>query len=91
VDAGAARALREKGASLLPGGVSGAEGEFRRGDMVEVRLQDNGDTHCIARGISQYSATDIRRISHHHTREIESILGYNYGDNVIHRDDMVLL
>ncbi|MGH8054288.1 MAG: glutamate 5-kinase [Stenotrophomonas sp.] len=91
VDAGAARALREKGASLLPGGVVGAEGEFRRGDMIEVRLFDPEGQQRIARGVSQYSAVDIRRISQHHTREIETILGYNYGDNVIHRDDMVLL
>ncbi len=91
VDAGAARALREKGASLLPGGVLGAEGEFRRGDMVEVRMFDGQGQQCIARGVSQYSALDIRRISQHHTREIESILGYNYGGNVVHRDDMVLL
>ncbi|MGE8287678.1 MAG: glutamate 5-kinase [Stenotrophomonas sp.] len=91
IDAGAARALREKGASLLPGGVLGAEGEFRRGDMVEVRLFDAQGQQKVARGVSQYSAVDIRRISQHHTREIESILGYNYGDNVVHRDDMVVL
>lgn len=91
VDAGAARALREKGASLLPGGVVGAEGEFRRGDMVEVRLFQADGQQRVARGVSQYSAVDIRRISQHHTREIESILGYNYGDNVVHRDDMVVL
>ncbi|WP_313317631.1 glutamate 5-kinase [Stenotrophomonas sp.] len=91
IDAGAARALRDNGASLLPGGVVGAEGEFRRGDMVEVRLFDAQGQQQIARGVSQYSAVDIRRISQHHTREIESILGYNYGDNVVHRDDLVLL
>ncbi|WP_312369148.1 glutamate 5-kinase [Stenotrophomonas sp.] len=91
IDAGAARALRDKGASLLPGGVVGAEGEFRRGDMVEVRLFDAQGQQRVARGVSQYSAVDIRRISQHHTREIESILGYNYGDNVVHRDDLVLL
>ncbi|WP_303746772.1 glutamate 5-kinase [Stenotrophomonas pigmentata] len=91
VDAGAARALRDKGASLLPGGVVGAEGEFRRGDMVEVRLFDPQRQQRVARGVSQYSAVDIRRISQHHTSEIESILGYNYGDNVVHRDDLVLL
>ena len=91
IDAGAARALRDKGASLLPGGVVGAEGEFRRGDMVEVRLFDPQGQQCVARGVSQYSALDIRRISQHHTSEIESILGYNYGDNVVHRDDLVLL
>jgi len=91
IDAGAARALREKGASLLPGGVTGAEGEFRRGDMIEVRVDGEGGPQCVARGISQYSAVDVRRIGRRHTREIERILGYTYGDNVIHRDDLVLL
>lgn len=91
IDAGAARALREKGASLLPGGVTGAEGEFRRGDMVEVRVDGEGGMQCVARGISQYSAVDVRRIGRRHTREIETLLGYTYGDNVIHRDDLVLL
>ena len=90
VDAGAAGAVRERGASLLPGGVVGAEGDFRRGDMVEVRLREGGD-HCIARGVSQYSAIDIRRIARRHSREIEAILGYSYGENVVHRDDLVVL
>jgi len=90
VDAGAAGAVRERGASLLPGGVVGAEGDFRRGDMVEVRLREGGDD-CIARGVSQYSAIDIRRIARRHSREIEVILGYSYGENVVHRDDLVVL
>ena len=84
--------MSEKGASLLPGGVTGAEGDFRRGDMVEVRLRDEqGNERGIARGVSQYSAVDIRRIARSHSRDIEGILGYNYGENVIHRDDLVLL
>lgn len=91
VDAGAARAMAEKGASLLPGGVIAAEGDFRRGDMVEVRLRDENGDRSIARGVSQYSAVDIRRIARRHSRDIESVLGYNYGENVIHRDDLVLL
>ena len=91
VDAGAAEALAGKGASLLPGGVVGAEGEFRRGDMVEVLLRGEGGAQRIARGISQYSAVDVRRIARRHSRDIESILGYNYGGNVIHRDDLVLM
>ena len=90
VDAGAARAMGEKGASLLPGGVLTAEGDFRRGDMIEVRLRDDTGDRVIARGVSQYSALDIRRIARSHSRDIESILGYNYGENVIHRDDMVM-
>ncbi len=91
VDAGAARALGEKGASLLPGGVVAAEGDFRRGDMVEVRLRDEHGERGIARGVSQYSAVDVRRIARQHSRQIESILGYNYGENVIHRDDLVMV
>jgi glutamate 5-kinase len=91
IDAGAARALVEKGASLLPGGVIAAEGDFRRGDMVQIRLHDARGAERLAQGISQYSAMDVRRIAGRHSRDIESLLGYNYGENVIHRDDLVLL
>lgn len=91
IDAGAAQALSGKGASLLPGGVAGAEGDFRRGDMVELILRDEAGDRRVARGISQYSAVDVRRIARRHSREIESILGYDYGGNVVHRDDLVLL
>src|SRR5690606_41087892 len=90
VDAGAAAALAGKGASLLPGGVRTAEGEFRRGDLVEVLLRDEHGTRRIARGVSQYAAGDIRRIAGRHTNDIQSVLGYNYGGNIVHRDDMVL-
>ncbi|CAG2090647.1 glutamate 5-kinase [Xanthomonas euroxanthea] len=91
IDAGAAAALTDKGASLLPGGVAGAHGDFRRGDMVEIRLRDAAGERCLARGVSQYSAVDIRRIARRHSREIDSVLGYSYGENVVHRDDLVLL
>ncbi len=91
VDAGAARALAENGASLLPGGVSGAEGDFRRGDMIEVVLRDAAGEQRIARGVTQYSAVDVRRIARHHSRDIDGLLGYNYGENVIHRDDLVVI
>ncbi|MCC5065980.1 glutamate 5-kinase [Xanthomonas campestris] len=91
IDAGAALALTDKGASLLPGGVAGAEGDFRRGDMVEIHLRDSTGSRCLARGVSQYSAVDVRRIARRHSREIEPVLGYSYGENVVHRDDLVLL
>ena len=91
VDQGAAAALRDKGASLLPGGVTAAEGDFRRGDMVQVRLRTDSGEVILARGVSQYSASDIRRVAGRHSRDIESVLGYNYGGNVIHRDDLVLI
>ncbi len=91
VDEGAANALVEKGASLLPGGVLTAEGEFRRGDMVEVLLRGEEGNTRVARGVSQYSAADIRRIARRHSREIEAVLGYSYGGTVIHRDDLMLV
>jgi len=90
IDAGAVQAMRGSGASLLPGGVVEAEGGFRRGDMVEIRCREQGDV-LIARGITQYAANDIRRIAGHHSRDIEGVLGYNYGGNVVHRDDLVLV
>ncbi len=91
VDAGAATALVEKGASLLPIGVSGARGEFRRGDLVSILRADAPDAAPIARGVTQYSAADIRRIARRRSQEIEATLGYNYGDMIIHRDDLSLL
>jgi glutamate 5-kinase len=86
VDAGAARALGA-GKSLLPGGVTGADGEFARGDIVDVVGADG--TPC-ARGLTQYNAAEVRRLAGRHTRDIESILGFSYGDTVVHRDDLVV-
>ena len=88
VDAGAACAVVEKGASLLPGGVVEVVGDFARGDIIEIRHATGQGSHPIAHGIVQYSARDIRRIARHHSREIESLLGYNYGGTVVHRDDL---
>ncbi len=90
IDAGAAVALIDKGASLLPIGVADAQGEFRRGDLVEVVCIDGACTRGVARGVTQYSAADIRRIARRRSQEIESILGYNYGDTIVHRDDLSL-
>lgn len=91
IDDGAADALVEKGASLLPGGILAVRGDFRRGDMVEVLRRDGDREARVARGVVQYSADDMRRILRRHSREIDAILGYNYGENVIHRDDMALI
>ncbi len=90
IDAGAATALVDKGASLLPIGVTDAQGEFRRGDLVELVRIDGERTQRIARGVTQYSAADIRRIARRQSHEIESILGYNYGETIVHRDDLSL-
>ena len=91
VDSGAANAMVEKGASLLPGGVLAAEGQFRRGDLVTIALLDGDAREPIARGVTQYSADDIRRLARRHSRDIEATLGYTYGETVVHRDDLVLV
>ncbi len=88
VDAGAAAALRTRGASLLPGGVRAAEGAFRRGDVVEVA---EAGARPLARGLAQYGSDEVRRIAGRRSGEIESVLGFRYGEAVIHRDDLVLL
>lgn len=90
IDAGAAVALNDKGASLLPIGVAAAQGEFRRGDLVEVVCIDGDRTRSVARGVTQYSAADIRRIAGRRSQDIEIVLGYNYGDTIVHRDDLSL-
>ncbi|UPG88756.1 glutamate 5-kinase [Luteibacter aegosomaticola] len=87
VDSGALDALRRRGASLLPGGVGDATGEFARGDVIEIAA----DGVPFARGIAQYAATDVRRIARRHTRDIEAVLGYSYGETIVHRDDLVVL
>ncbi|MBO9662734.1 glutamate 5-kinase [Dokdonella sp.] len=88
VDAGAVRAVLG-GASLLPGGIVGVDGEFARGDLVEVVAPDGDGARVVARGLCQYAAGEVRRLAGRHTREIESILGFSYGDTVIRRDDLV--
>ncbi len=86
IDAGAARALAD-GRSLLPAGVTGVEGSFRRGDPIAVK---DGDGRVLARGLSAYDSDDADRIRGHKSREIEAILGYRGRDEMIHRDDLVL-
>jgi glutamate 5-kinase len=87
VDAGAARALR-KGGSLLPVGVTGVTGEFDCGDTVKVVNPSGGEIAC---GLANYSAEDLVRISGKRSNEIETILGSDYADEVIHRNNLVLL
>jgi len=87
VDPGAARALN-KGGSLLPVGISAVRGDFERGDTVRV-CDDAGAE--IARGLVNYRAEDLKRIRGRQSAEIEAILGFFYGDEVIHRNNMVLL
>jgi len=86
-DEGAARAL-QRGGSLLPVGVTAIEGAFERGDTIQVF---NAIGREVARGIVNYEAADLARICGHQSSEIETLLGYTYGAEVIHRNNLVLL
>jgi glutamate 5-kinase len=87
VDDGALSALMA-GKSLLPAGIVDIEGRFGRGDLLVIKDR-NGRT--VARGLSAYDDSDARRIAGHKSREIEPLLGYRGRDEMIHRDDLVLL
>ena len=88
VDAGAARALRQHGNSLLPVGITSVEGEFERGDSVFVKEKDGPE---LARGITRYSSADLKRIRGCQSHEISQRLGYGYGPVALHRNDLILL
>jgi glutamate 5-kinase len=87
IDKGALKALRD-GKSLLPAGVTAARGRFERGDTVSIVGEDGAE---VARGIIGYSDVDAARIMGRKSSEIEGILGFRGRDEIIHRDDLVIL
>jgi glutamate 5-kinase len=88
VDDGAVEALMHKGRSLLPSGLKNVHGSFGVGECV--RCLDAGGRE-FARGLVNYSAQELERIKGLHTSKIEKILGYKAYDEIIHRDDLVLV
>jgi glutamate 5-kinase len=88
VDDGAKKAIVQKGKSLLPSGVVKIKGSFDRGDLVTC-LGPRGKE--FARGLVNYSATELEKIKGQRSDQIESILGYKYSDEVIHRNDLAVL
>jgi len=88
LDTGATHALLGGGKSLLPIGVVAVSGEFERGEVVAIRAHQGGE---IARGLSNYTANEARRIMRKPSSEIESILGFVDEDELVHRDNLVLL
>jgi glutamate 5-kinase len=87
IDAGALRALLD-GKSLLPAGVIRALGRFDRGDTVSVLAPEGAE---VARGLTAYSDADAARIMGRRSAEIENLLGFRGRDEMIHRDDLVIL
>ncbi|NJD56483.1 MAG: glutamate 5-kinase [Nitrospirae bacterium] len=88
IDDGAVKALRESGKSLLPSGIVSVDGSFETGDSVYC-VTVHGKR--IAKGLANYASEDLRKIQGKKTIEIEKILGYKYSDEVIHRDNLVII
>lgn len=87
VDDGAVRAMKA-GSSLLPAGALSVEGEFKRGDVIDISADDGIP---VARGLSEYDAVDAARICGHRSGELEAILGTVPRSVLVHRDQLVLL
>ncbi len=87
IDNGAAYAIQQKKASLLPSGIIKTEGIFQRGDGILCCLSDGTE---IARGIVEYNRSEIDQIAGRQSSEIEVILGFRRRRGIIHRDNMVI-
>jgi glutamate 5-kinase len=88
VDAGAAAALQKQNRSLLAAGIKSTEGKFNRGDIVAVYDTEGTQIGC---GITNYSAADIGKIKGAHSDKIASLLNFDYGPEVVHRNNLALL
>lgn len=88
LDAGAVKAIEERGSSLLPAGVIKVEGEFFAGDTVELVAPEG---RVIAKGLIAYDGTEIPKLLGRSTQELSEEFGEEYGHELIHRDEMVLL
>ena len=88
LDEGAARALLDHKTSLLPVGIRAVIGEFVRGDVVSCLTPEGTE---LARGLVNYSSSELRRIQGRHTEELGAILGYAPLPEAIHRDNLVML
>lgn len=90
VDDGAVVALKEQNRSLLPAGIKAVAGDFERGDVVDI-VSEVGVSEKIGCGISNYSSGEVAVIKGARSDRIESLLGYTYGDEVVHRNNLVVL
>ncbi|MDP8253041.1 MAG: glutamate 5-kinase [Candidatus Kaelpia aquatica] len=87
VDAGAEKAVVEKGKSILPMGILSVNGHFGVGDLITVKNKIGIE---IAKGISGYSSLEIEKIKGHKSKEIAAVLGLKRQDEAVHRDNLVL-
>jgi len=87
IDDGAARAIVERNKSLLPAGIVKVDGEFSKGDVVEIR---DARGKALARGLSNYPAKDVVRILGRKTADVRALFKECAYDEVVHRDNLVL-
>ena len=88
VDSGAAVAIKKQKRSLLAAGIEQVEGEFQRGDAVNIYDLEGCRIGC---GITNYSSADICTIQGVHSKKISTLLGHDYGSEVVHRNNLVIL
>ncbi|CAM3029157.1 glutamate 5-kinase [Vibrio rarus] len=88
IDDGAVNALQSKGSSLLAKGVVGVNGHFARGEVARIVTQSG---QLVAKGLVRYSSDDLTQIKGMHSKAIGEVLGHDYGSEVIHRDDLVMM
>ena len=88
VDEGAKRAIERRAGSLLPSGVTKVEGTFKRGDVLEIR-DSAGDV--IARGQTNFSSAECRKLAGCHSNEIRGILGCDAEEEIIHRNSLAVV
>jgi glutamate 5-kinase len=88
IDSGASRAIKKQNSSLLATGIKLVDGQFQRGDVVTI--SDNNGT-VVGCGITNYSSDDIKIIRGEHSKKFSELLGYDYGAEVVHRNNLVVL
>jgi glutamate 5-kinase len=85
VDEGASTKILHGGASLLPSGITHLDRSFERGAIVHIRQQDHTP---IASGITNYSSKELEKLIGQQSKQIEELLGYSFGEEIIHRSNM---
>ena len=88
VNDGAKEAIIKNQKSLLSVGIEKVEGKFKRGEIVSILDNQNNE---IARGISSYDSVDVEKIKGQHSDKIDEILGYKFDDDVVIKDNLVLV
>ena len=88
IDSGAALALKKQKRSLLAAGIEQAQGTFERGDIVEIDDSDGARVGC---GITNYGSRDVEVLKGSHSDRIADLLGHDYGSEIVHRNNLVVL